>query len=161
MPIEVDMMLADAVTMYGGLISLLGAGWQVRAADGAGPSGIAIVVRVPRKQAGMHRLRLELLDSDNELVVIPPPDGPGEMVIEAAMLISGLKDPKLKTPLLGTFGIPVPPFPLAPGREYWWRLHVDGKTRAGWTLPFRTMSEDEAASSHPILLAADPPAEPA
>ena len=65
------------------------------------------------------------------------------MVFDGGLRIAGLSDPTLKTPLLGGFALNLPPFPLDPGGEYEWRLHVDGKTRSGWTLPFRTMRPEE------------------
>jgi hypothetical protein len=143
MPVEADLMLCEAVTTTGGSLSLLGAGWQVRPAPALSPCGIAVVLRVPRQQAGVHNLRLELLDYDDNLVSIAPPDGPGAMTIDGQIIIGGLKKPELKTPLLGTFAVNLSPFPLEAGREYQWRLHVDGKTRTSWTLPFRTMTPAE------------------
>lgn len=136
-------MLCESATLSGGTLSLLGAGWQVRPAPPITPSAIAVVLKVPRKQAGAHSLRLELLDYDDNLVSIDPPEGPGEMVIEGQIIVGGLKDPSLRTPLLGSFVVNLPPFPLEDGREYQWRLRVDGKTRTPWTLPFRTMSPAE------------------
>jgi hypothetical protein len=143
MPIEANMMLCEAATQSGGGISLLGAGWQVRPAPAMTPCGIAVVLKIPRKQAGIHHLRLELLDYDGNLVKVEPPQGPGDMVIEAQIAVGGLQDPDLKTPLLGTFAVNLLPFPLEADREYQWRLHVDSKTRSAWTLPFRTMRPAE------------------
>jgi hypothetical protein len=143
MPIEADMMLCESATLSGGSLSMLGAGWQVRPAPPLTQSAIALILRIPRKQAGVHDVRLELLDYDGNLVSVEPPGGPGEMVIEGQLIVGGLKDPELKTPLLGAFAVNLPPFPLEAGREYQWRLHVNGKTRMPWTLPFRTMSQAE------------------
>lgn len=137
------MMLCESVTLSGGSLSLLGAGWQVRPAPAVTSCGIAVMLKVPRKQAGIHDLRLELLDYDGNLISIDPPAGPGEMVIEAQVTVGGLKDPNLRTPLLGAFALNLPPFPLEADREYQWRLHVDGKTHTAWTLPFRTMRPAE------------------
>ncbi len=142
------MMLGLAATS-GGDLSLLGGGWQVRPARAVMPAAIAIVVRIPRKQAGTHDIRLELQDMDGAIVDIPPPDGPGPLVIESSVGVSGLKDPKLRTPLLAHYAVNLPPFPLPPGREFQWRLHVDGKTRPAWTLPFRTMRPEEEAELGP------------
>lgn len=149
-------MLCESVTLSGGTLSLLGAGWQVRPAPPISPCGIAVVLKIPRKQAGIHNLRLELLDYDGNLVSIEPPEGPGNMIIEGQLGVDGLKDPKLRTPLLGTFAVNLPPFPLDADREYQWRLHVDGKTSTPWTLPFRTMSPSELVET----LDLQPPALP-
>ena len=76
-------------------------------------------------------------------MTVEPPDGPGPMVIESTVVVSGLTDRGLKSPVLGAFAVQLPPFPLEGGMEYEWRLHVDGKTRPGWTLPFRTARPEE------------------
>jgi hypothetical protein len=149
MPIEADMMLCEAATLSGGSLSLLGAGWQVRPGPAMTQSAIGVVLRVPRRQAGAHSVRLELLDYDGTLVSIEPPDGPGAMVIDGEVIIGGLKDRSLKTPLLGAFVANLPPFPLEAGREYQWRLHVDRKTRTSWSVPFRTMSPAELIEAQP------------
>ena len=124
---------------------MLGAGWQVRPAAATSLVGIGVVVRMGRKRVGkVHAIRLELLDYDGNVVVIGPPDGPGQMVFDGALVIAGLSDPSLKTPLLGGYALNLPPFPLEPGREYQWRLHVDGKTRPGC---------DPTFSDHTVLIA--------
>jgi hypothetical protein len=145
MPIEADMMLGEWATIggAGGGISILGVGWQVRDAEAIAPCAIIVVLKLSRKQPGPHKVRLELQDYGGNLVAIDPPDGPGEMVIEGEVAIQGSEDPNLKTPLLGPFVANLPPFPLEAGKEYQWRLHVDGKTRAAWTLPFRTKGSSE------------------
>ncbi len=101
MPVEADMMLAAAVSRSGTL-SILDAGWQVRAAEAEGPVAIAIVLRFPRRQAGVHDIRLELTDYDGNLVAVDPPDGPGPMVIEDRIAIIGRTDRALRTPLLAS-----------------------------------------------------------
>lgn len=137
MPIELDMMLADAVAMQDGHPVIVRPGWMVRAPR-AGLTAIAFVVRVPRDQRGKHQIRLELLDSDDQIVVIDPPDGPGPVILEEEFEANGLDDPNLTTPFSVAGGINLPPFPLGRGREYRWRAYVDGETRDSWTLPFRT-----------------------
>jgi hypothetical protein len=157
MPIEVDMMLCQAATIADGSISLLGAGWQVRLAQPLEPSAIAVVIRVPRKSAGTHDLRFELLDYEGGLVEVAPPDGPGPLVAGGRITIVGRKDPKLKTPLLAGFAVNLPPFRLDQGTEYQWRLHVDGKTRPAWVLPFRTTSAEEESAQLAMLQAQQGP----
>lgn len=131
-------MLAESATIHDGRLSLLGAGWMVRPPEAGAPVGIAVMVSIPRDQAGLHQIRLELLDGKSRLVSIESPNGPGEMVIEGAIFPVGRDDPNLKLPLLAPFVVNLPPFPLDSGTEYAWRLRVDGKTRAGWKVAFRT-----------------------
>jgi hypothetical protein len=107
---------------------------------------IVVVLRVPRRQEGTLALQLELLRYDDEtLVNVPPPDGPGEMTFGAAITVTGRRDLGLRQPLTATFPVTVPPYPLDPGTEFLWRLHVNGKTRPAWTAAFRTMTDEEWA----------------
>ena len=134
------MLLAKMAGLQNGSLMVLGAGWMVRppGAAAAGPAAIALVVRVPRDQIGRHQLRLELLDSDGQIIVIDPPNGPGPMIIEVEFEAGGLENSALTTPLTVPLGINLPPFPLARGSEFQWRAYIDGETREAWTLPFRT-----------------------
>jgi hypothetical protein len=145
MPIEVDMMLGEAATMQGGVLNVLGAGWQIRTPTADAMSAIGLVLKVPRKQLGVHQIRLELLNSEGTIVTVEPPYGPGPMVIDSTIAVGGLTDQGLKSPVLGAFAIQLPPFPLEEGQEYEWKLHVDGRTRPGWSLPFRTARQEELA----------------
>jgi hypothetical protein len=141
MPIEADMMLAQVAGVQNGLLTVIGAGWVVRGptAQAGGPAALALTIRVPRDQIGVqHQLRLELLDSDDEIVVIPPPDGPGPMIIESEFGAQGVESPDVTIPITVAMGVNLPPFPLARGSEYRWRAYIDGETRDSWTLPFRT-----------------------
>jgi hypothetical protein len=138
MPIEVDMMLADAANVYDGRLSLLGAGWQVRPPEAAGPSALGVVLRVPRDQAGAHQLRIELVDIDGEPIMLEEDGNAQALAAEVTVTVEGLQDPGLRTPLVATYAFNLAPFPLTPGREYLWRVLVDGLARDEWTVPFRT-----------------------
>jgi hypothetical protein len=138
MPIELDMMLAQIAGMQDDSLVIFGAGWMVRPPAAMGPTAIACVVRIPRDQPGQHQLRIELLDSEDQIVVIDPPEGPGPMILETEFAAGGLDRPDLTVPFSAPVAFNVPPFPLARGREYRWRAYVDGETRESWTLPFRT-----------------------
>jgi hypothetical protein len=141
MPIELALVLAQVAGIQNGLLMILGGGWVVRppAAAAAGPAAIAFLIRVPRHEAGSgHELRLELLDSEDRVVVIEPPAGPGPMIFETDFDANGLDDPSLTTPLVVSLGINLQPFPLARRSEYRWRAYIDGETQESWTLPFRT-----------------------
>lgn len=120
-------------------IRLTGLGWSVRPSEPQ-PMSVYVSIFVPREQAGRHSWRLELTYADGSPVALDAPiDGvPADFVFEDEGDAEGLDNPALTTPLVAGFLVSLPPFPLAEGREYVWRLTVDGETRDGWTLPFRT-----------------------
>jgi hypothetical protein len=136
------MMLAGAANASGGTVNMLGAGWQVRPSAPVAPVAVVVMLRIPRRQAGVHKVRLELLDHEGEPVTVSEADD-GPLVAEEEITVTGLQDRGLRAPLVAGLALNLPPFPLDPGREYQWRLHVDGKTRSSWTLPFRTTFPDE------------------
>jgi hypothetical protein len=143
-PIEATVLLCNAATDAGGAISLLGLGWQVRPPAAVANEAIVVVLRVPRRQEGVVALRLELLRYDDEtLVNVAPPEGPGDMTVAAEVTVAGRRDLGLRGPLTATFPVAIPPYPLESGTEFLWRLHVNGKTRPGWSAPFRTMTDEE------------------
>jgi len=47
----------------------------------------------------------------------------------------------LESPVVHPFAFNLPPLRLEAGREYRFRLSVDGETRDHWIAPFRTTSE--------------------
>jgi hypothetical protein len=139
MPIEADMMLADAAVIYGGFLSVIGAGWQIYDIAQPSPGAVAVMVRVPRDQLGMpHTMRLELLGADGKVFSIPLPNGSWPMIAEEEFTATGLDDPDLTLPVYVPIAVTVPPLPLEPDCEYVWRLRIDGKTRDRWKLAFRT-----------------------
>jgi hypothetical protein len=143
-PIEVDLILASAATPdQSGGVSVLGGGWQVRPSIALTTAAIVVILRVPRKQQGTHLLTIQLYDYDDNPISVPSPQGPGLMRFEAAIEVAGLHDPALKTPLLAPYAINLPGFPVEPGKEFQWRVHVNGKTRPHWFLPFRSMTTEE------------------
>jgi len=145
MPIDADMILCEAATTAGNALSLIGGAWMVRPGPQMGLSAIAIVLRVPRRQAGRHDVRLELLDYDGNVVEVEPPNGPGPIVLEESVAIEGRTDSTLRTPLVAAMAVSIPPFPLPEGQEFQWRLSVDGRTKRHWTIPFRTLEASEFA----------------
>jgi hypothetical protein len=136
MPVEAHMMLGTAAWLEGNSLTLIGAGWTVRPPDPF-PMAVAVVLYFPRDQQGVHTTRLELLYASGEPVLFDTPDGPQPLVYDNELDITGLDDPNLTTPLDSGFVVNLPPHPLPRGREYVWRLSVDGG-RKHWTVPFRT-----------------------
>ena len=140
MPMEAQLVLA----LTGGLdqdghVVLVGTGWTVRP-PGPQPMAVYFVVYVPREQAGVHRWRLELTYANGTPITLREqvPGVPSNLVWENESEIVGLDTPGLTTPLTLGALIALPPLRLPKGREYVWRLVVDGETRDGWALPFRT-----------------------
>jgi hypothetical protein len=151
MPIQAHMALALTAALENDQLSLTGLGWSVRPPHPQ-PMAVYIVIEIPREEAGVHRWRLELTYADGEPVVAlgtPIAGVPEDFVYEDETDVSGLDDPTLKTPLVGGFVAILPPFPLMEGREYVWRLTVDGETRDGWTLAFRTSPPEPPAQTGP------------
>jgi hypothetical protein len=140
-PIELDMMLADSATISDGGLNIVGAGWIVRPPSVvAGPSAIAIVARIPRDELRPHQIRIELLDRDDQIVVVNPPDGPGPMVfdVDLRMAPGGTASGNFTVPVTVAAAFNLPPFPLPKASEFRWRVFLDGETREPWVLPFRT-----------------------
>jgi hypothetical protein len=118
---------------------LAGAGWTVRGPDPE-PMAVFFLAYIPREDAGRHSWRLALTYANGNQIRLSE-EVPGvsrDLAWEGEDEVVGLDDAKLTTPL--TFGgvIALPPIRLPRGREYVWRLTVDGETRDGWVLPFRT-----------------------
>lgn len=140
------MLAAAAISDANGVMSILGAGWQVRPAQAVQSEAVVIVLRIPRSQSSKpHELAIQLFDYDDNPISVDPPNGPGLMSFSAFVEVSGREDLKLRTPLLANYAINLPPFPLEPATQYRWRVHIDGKTRAPWSMSFRTMDAEEEA----------------
>src|SRR5277367_1146782 len=75
MGIRVSMMLADSAQAVQGKLYILGAGWNMTGPE-PNPSAIAAYVEVSWDMANQrHHWRLELLESDGQLVEVPGPEG--------------------------------------------------------------------------------------
>jgi hypothetical protein len=140
MPIQAHMVLALTSGLApNGQPILMGTGWTVRPPDPQ-PMVVYFVVYLPREQAGVHRWCLKLTYADGTSITLDDEVSgvPANLTWENESDVAGLDNPELTTPL--TFGalIALPPISLPRGREYAWRLTVDGETRDGWVLPFRT-----------------------
>jgi len=145
MPIQAHLILATVATIDPniGMPILVGTGWTVRTPEPE-PMAIQALIYVPREDQGRHSWRLEMTYADGTPVKLRKPvEGvPAEFVFEDHDNVRGLDDPKLTTPLTTGPLIALPPFPLPRGREYVWRLWVDGETRDSWIVPFRTTPPD-------------------
>jgi len=146
MPMTATVILATSAQLEGSHLSLLGGGWTVRRPDPV-PSAVAVLVMIPRDQMGTHHAHLELRYADDTPVMLDTLEGPQTLAVETDFSAQGLDDPALSTPLDAGFVINLGPLPLPPGREFLWRLHIDGETRDEWVARFRTTPpepEDQA-----------------
>jgi len=137
-PIEAQIMLAQAATVNANLLSVLGAGWLVRPPEASGIAALGILISVPRDQQGPHMLRVELLDAEGSPVNLELEGDARPLAFEDAVFASGRDDVDLPVPLSVPYAVTLPPFPLNPGQEYRWQLHIDGETQPEWCARFRT-----------------------
>jgi hypothetical protein len=92
------------------------------------PCAIALKFEVPWEAANRrHKVRIELLDSDGQPVLVPgpTPESPQPMLITADLEVGRPPGITPGTPLDSTFAIGIGPLPLKPGR-YEWRCTVEG-----------------------------------
>lgn len=134
-------LLADAAQAISGKLYILGGGWSITGPDPV-PFSVAVKIEVPWDQANVsHDVRLELLDGDGRLVLLPhdPDAEPQPLVIDGAVEVG--RPPKLLpgTPLDSVLAINFPTgLPLDPGHRYEWRLFINDETRHEWTVGFTT-----------------------
>lgn len=133
-------MLGQVAFFQNGVLTLAGLGLTVRRPDPE-PMAIYALIYVPRDQQGRHDWRLEMTYADGKPFRLKAPvEGMAQQdfVFENGDDVHGLDTPGLTTPLTTGPLITLPPFPLPRGREFLWRLWVDGETRDHWTARFRT-----------------------
>lgn len=139
MLIEADILLAQSAEQVSPVtVSALGMGWQVRP-----PAPIAwalvIVIRASRTLIGTDHQSEVALERRDGLIVTN--EGGEAAEFDFPFTPEGLpSETGLITPLVMAYGFNLPPLPLEPGQEYFFRLRVDGETREHWVAPFRTSS---------------------
>jgi hypothetical protein len=117
------MLLADSAQAVGGKLYILGGGWSVTG-PAPMPSAIAIKFEVPWEAANRkHKVRIELLDSDGQPVMVPGPEQPQAMLIQADLEVGRPPGISPGTPLDSPFAMNIGPLPLQGGR-YEWRCTV-------------------------------------
>jgi hypothetical protein len=136
---KVSLMLADHAQAVGGKLYISGGGWSITGPD-ASPSAIAMDMKIPWDlRTEEHNLRLELVDSDGQSVLVPTPQGVQPLVIDGQLKIEGPFDGiKPGTPLDAPFALNLGPIPIPPGGRYEWRLSINGESHEDWRLAFST-----------------------
>ena len=139
MPWQVTLMLADAAQAVGNKLYILGGGWSIIGPDPT-PSALALHLKVPWGEANEpHRLRLELLDSDGQAVMVGDDEGQQEpMAIETEFEVGRPPGLVRGAPIDLSLAINLGPLPLAPAGRFEWRLSIDGHQEEGWHAAFTT-----------------------
>ena len=124
---KVTLFLADAAQAdAAGKVSALGLGWN-RCSTPTPPLSLVILLDIAWDESNRpHKLKIELLTTDAEPVMVPGPVGPQpisfEAVAEAGRPAGLIRGSDLRMPM--TLGI-TGGLELAPGR-YEWRVTVEG-----------------------------------
>jgi hypothetical protein len=137
--LKVSMMLADHAQAVDGKLYISGGGWSITGPDPA-PSAIAMDIKVPWDERDVeHNLRLDLVDTDGQPVLVPTLQGVQPLTVDAQLKLEGPFDGvKPGTPLDAPLALNLGPIPLAPGGRYEWRLTVNGEGHEDWRLAFST-----------------------
>jgi hypothetical protein len=137
---KVTMMLADHAQAVGNKLYICGGGWSITGPVPT-PSAIALDIKVPWDELDReHQVRLDLLDSDGQPVLVPTPQGPQPIMMEGTFSIDDDVDATLKPgmPLDAAFAINLGPLMLAPGGRYVWQLTINGESHDDWRAAFST-----------------------
>jgi len=108
-------LLADAAQAVENKLFILGGGWSITGPDPT-PSAIALALKVPWDEANrQHALRLELLDSDGQPVLLPSPLQGQPVVIESTFEVGRPAGMKPGTPIDLAMAVNLGPLPLPSG----------------------------------------------
>lgn len=136
---KMTLMLAQAASAVGGLLSVLNAGWTQIGPDPS-PFAIAGIIELPWTAAGVPQtVRIELLDDQGKPVMLEGPEGDSQPVLYAEQFdVAPQPGIKRGTPLARPIAVNFGPLPLTPGCRYEWRAEVNGETKEDWRLGFST-----------------------
>jgi Family of unknown function (DUF6941) len=138
--VRATLLLADSAQAVEGKLYILGGGWSVTGPQPV-PMAIALKVDVPWDQANSrHQWRLELVDADGQPVLLGEEGQQTPVEIEQEFEIGRPAGVKPGTALDFVVAINIQPLPLEAGRQYAWRLSIDGESQDDWRLPFSTRS---------------------
>ncbi|MBV8725382.1 MAG: hypothetical protein JO351_00425 [Candidatus Eremiobacteraeota bacterium] len=134
---KIIMLLADSAQAVEGKLYILGGGWSATGPMPT-PSAIAIKFEVPWEAANRkHHLRIELLDSDGRPVLLPGPEAPQPMLIQADLEVGRPPGMTPGTPLDSPLAINIGPLPLQPGRYEWRCTVVEANVSQSCAFSFR------------------------
>jgi hypothetical protein len=136
--VKVTMLLADYAQAAEGKLNVIGGGWSITGPQPA-PFAIAMLIQVPWDRTNMeHKLRLELVDSDGQPVMVDTPQGEQPLFLEAGFEVGRPLGIKPGTPIDVPLALNMGPQPIPPGGRYEWRLSINGETDEDWYLAFST-----------------------
>ncbi|MGH9104222.1 MAG: DUF6941 family protein [Acidimicrobiales bacterium] len=142
---NVTMLLCDAAQVAEGKLYILGAGWSI---IGPEPTASAIALKMAVEGGeidGEHEWQLALLDEAGQGVVIETPEGPHPAEVQGEFRVRRPDGLPEGSPVDVALAVNLGPLPLQTGQRFAWRLTVDGRTEAGWTLPFATRAAQGGA----------------
>ena len=131
------MMLADHAQVADGKLFISGGGWSI---TGPQPTPFAIVLefKVPWNLINTQRtFTLSVIDADGEPFLVTTPEGERPLRIEGQFMATPAPGVKPGSELSTLAAINMPPQQWVPGKQYEWRLEVDGKAEDDWRLPFQ------------------------
>jgi hypothetical protein len=134
------MVLGDFARVAEGKLDILGAGWKL---TGPGPAtfGVGLIIETfPGEFGASHKLVLELVDEDGQLVQTPEEDEP-LLRLEGDVEVIPPPGHPPALPLVLPIGFNAANIPLPAGRRLEFRLWIDKETKESWTLPFWTREE--------------------
>lgn len=150
----VSVFLADYIGVdASGKLNILGQGFQITGLQPSGttaPQFVATTIDFPARYAGSSAsISLELIDvTDQSVVKVPSPAGGAPEALRAAQLVQlqrsnvavpGFVVPEIPCRAQIVMGFPNG-LPLIPGKQYEWRVSVDGKRRKGWVARFSVLA---------------------
>jgi hypothetical protein len=131
------MLLADSAQAIGGKLYILGGGWSVTG-PAPTPSALAIKFEVPWEAANRkHTVRIELLDSDGQAVLVPGPESPTPILFQAELEVGRPPGISPGTSLDSPFAMNIGPLPLTPGRYEWRCTVVDANVSESCAFRFK------------------------
>src|SRR5262245_29024843 len=143
MPVRGLLMLADSAQAVGGKLYILGGGWNLT--TGGSPSAVAILLRVSWDLANTrHDWRLELVDSDEQPVLGPAPEGeePQPVAVTGQIEVGRPAGVPAGTELITPVAVQLSAIPLDQGR-YVWRLLIDGEPDENARAPFNVVRQQK------------------
>jgi hypothetical protein len=131
---QVSVLLADYAQVSDGKLTLVGVGWSETGPHV--PHGVGIVAKVAWTETNVqHTIRLDLIDSDGNEVTVETPEGEQGLFVEHRFNVGRPPTVKPGTTLSYVWGFNCTP-PTEAGRQYEWRVAVDGKEDGGLSPTF-------------------------
>jgi hypothetical protein len=136
--VKLTLMLADSAQAVDNKLFILGGGWTLLGPV-PGPTAIAILIEVPWDETNrQHVLKLELVDSDGQPVMVNTPQGAQPLQIAANFEVGRPPGIAPGSAITMPMAINLGPLPTKPATRYEWRCSIDGAGREEWTLTFAT-----------------------